>query len=65
MANTNIFIVAALCAVFGIGLIDAYVTGEVPQSFTKNDPIYLLQPVNVEVQGNSKVFKFGNEAKRK
>lgn len=61
----NIITLVALCAVFGVGLINAFVANDVPRGFLDNNKAYLLSPVKVEVQGNRKVFKFGNEQARK
>lgn len=64
MTTVNIVALVALCAVFGVGFINAFVTTDIPQGFLDSHEAYLLNPVKVEAQGNRKVFKFGNELNR-
>lgn len=64
MVKTNIVALVALCTIFGGGLINAQVSGDIPLGFWKNDQSFVLSPVKVEADGNRKVFKFGNEEER-
>lgn len=68
MAKSYIATVASLWIVFSITLVNAaptLPTDGIPQGFLENHSEYLLGPVTVDVQGNRKIFKFGNAEKRK
>ena len=65
MANTNIFVLATLCVVFGVGLIQARINGDIPRGFWQFDADHALGPQQVEDLGNNRVvFKFGNAENR-
>lgn len=65
MANTIIFALVALCAIFGVGLSNGF-QDNIPHGFWDDGPAFVLSPKKVTVLGHyQKVFTFGNETNRK
>lgn len=61
----NILVLATLCVVIGVGLIQARYNANIPKGFFYYDPEFALRPQKVEDLGNNRVvFKFGDEKNR-
>lgn len=65
-SNMSKALIRSLCIISGITLLNAAVFEHVPlEFFDDDDPTYHLTPVDIVVEGNAYIFKFGYERSRK